>query len=411
MKFKEHKQYRWVILIMLVLTWTMTFFSRFVWSPVIQSAAGDLGMTMSEAGSLMSAFYLGYLITQVPGGFIADRYRPKIFMVIFTALVGVLTYGMSMVNGYTAAYTVRILAGLTAGPIMAFCSKILTENFAPNERSLAFGIFFASSSLGTLLANLLAPSILVAYDWRTVFRVAAILIEVIMVLDVVLVPNPERPPVLAADQPKLIEGFKNYFSKKEAVIISVAGFLFMAIPAGFSTWANNFMTSTSAGAGLAAAQAGMVMTVYAIFSVIGSIASGALSKKYKWNPKYYVIIIFSAMTIFLLAWSRCMNMGALIAVGVVFGLVSCAASNQLTTWVVNACGSKYSGTTSAIQNLLFQLSNIIFPTLAGGIIDKATVDGVVTSYSGVWFMYASMMFVAAGVMFLTSAKSAADSIK
>jgi len=411
MKFREKKQYRWVILLLLVLTWTMTFFSRFVWSPVIRSAAGELGMSMSEAGSLMSAFYLGYLITQIPGGFIADKFRPKMFMICFTVLVGVLTYGMSFAADYSSAYAFRFIGGFCAGPVMAFCSKILTQYFAPSERSIAFGMIFTSSSLGTLIANVMAPGILEAMGWRAVFRSAAVLIWVIAALDLVLIPNPEKPASAAADKPRLTEGFKIYFTNKQAVIISLAGFLFMAIPAGFSTWANNFMTSSSAGAGLVTAQAGVVMTVYAVFSMIGSVSSGILSKRFGWNPKYYVIIIFALMSALLFAWSRCFSMGALLAVAVLFGLVSCAASNQLTTWVVNACGSKYSATTTSIQNLLFQIGNVFVPTIAGSIIDRATVGETVTSYSGVWIMYAGMMFAAAAVMLLTSARSAEASMK
>lgn len=84
---KQDSVLRWIVLGALVLSWTMTFFSRFVWSPVLSTAAGEIGMTMAEAGSLMSAFYFGYLFTQIPGGWLADKFKPKYWLVLFVALV------------------------------------------------------------------------------------------------------------------------------------------------------------------------------------------------------------------------------------------------------------------------------------------------------------------------------------
>ena len=61
--------------------------------------------------------------------------------------------------------------------------------------------------------------------------------------------------------------------------------------------------------------------------------------------------------------------------------------------------------------MLLQASNVIFPTVAGSIVDGATVDGVVSSYMGVWYMYSALLVVASIVMIFTSKKSAAESMQ
>ena len=46
-----------------------------------------MSMSMAQAGNLMSAFYFGYLFTQIPGGFLADKFRVKYLMFASVALV------------------------------------------------------------------------------------------------------------------------------------------------------------------------------------------------------------------------------------------------------------------------------------------------------------------------------------
>ena len=114
--------YRWIALTVLVLAFSTSFFSRFIWAPVLSTAAGDLGMNMGQAGALMSAFYFGYLILQIPAGVIADKFRCKYFLAGAVAALGIMTFAMQYVTDYSAAYAVRFIGGFFGGAIMAFCA-------------------------------------------------------------------------------------------------------------------------------------------------------------------------------------------------------------------------------------------------------------------------------------------------
>ena len=414
-KSTKNNAYSWVVLIMITLCYTCTFFSRFVWSPVMSDAAGDIGMTMSQAGGLMSAFYFGYLILQIPAGIVADRIRVKYPMFICMILIAGSTWLMSsdFVSSYGTAYAVRFAGGFFSGTIMACASRLLSNYFEAKVRGIAFGILLASPSLGTLLANQIGPRVLEASGWRVTFQVCAIIILVIGVLAVVLIREPKAEPMPAnAPKSSLLDGLKNYFSNKQLILLSIAGFLFMAVPTGYSTWANQFMTGAApAGGGLSSVDGGTIVTCYAVASVIGSMSSGFIGKKFNWNRKHLIMEIYIAMAIFLFIFGMQRSFTGLLIFSVLFGLVSCFSSSHITTWAVNIGGSKYAATTTATQNLLLQASNVIFPTVAGSIVDGATVDGVVGSYMGVWYMYSALLVVAAVVMVFTSKKSAAESMQ
>ena len=62
--------------------------------------------------------------------------------------------------------------------------------------------------------------------------------------------------------------------------------------------------------------------------------------------------------------------------------------------------------------MIFQLANVIFPTVAGNIIDaNTTAEGVVTSYMGVWYLYAGLLAGALIIIAFASRKKAIEAMK
>ena len=45
-------------------------------------AMQELSLNKAEAGSFMSIFFLGYLLTQIPGGMLADRFGIRKILVL-----------------------------------------------------------------------------------------------------------------------------------------------------------------------------------------------------------------------------------------------------------------------------------------------------------------------------------------
>ena len=88
---KESSGFRWFMLFILLASFTVTFMTRFIWSPLIPTMSKEFGLSATEAGAYMSAFYTGYLITQIPGCMLADRFGVKFVMSISLLIGGVAT--------------------------------------------------------------------------------------------------------------------------------------------------------------------------------------------------------------------------------------------------------------------------------------------------------------------------------
>lgn len=135
---------RWIILILMLASFSATFMTRFIWSPLGSTVAPILGISNTAVGSFMSAFFIGYVVTQIPGGIMADRVGTKYVLSAGVLVTGLASIGMSMIDSYSIGFAIRILTGLGAGVVMACCSKTIAEYFDQSERGIAFGILLCS---------------------------------------------------------------------------------------------------------------------------------------------------------------------------------------------------------------------------------------------------------------------------
>ena len=89
---EQKKRNPYLSLAAVTLAFTFTFLSRYIWSPLMADVSNEFGINATQAGLYMSAFFAGYLVTQIPGGIMADRYQPKYILITCTVL------GLSLIH-------------------------------------------------------------------------------------------------------------------------------------------------------------------------------------------------------------------------------------------------------------------------------------------------------------------------
>lgn len=82
---KVHPNWKYVIITMLFLGWSLGNFDRFIMNYAILGISKDLHFSASETGIVLSSFFAGYAIMQIPGGWLADRFGFR--KIIITALL------------------------------------------------------------------------------------------------------------------------------------------------------------------------------------------------------------------------------------------------------------------------------------------------------------------------------------
>ncbi|KAG8438344.1 hypothetical protein GDO86_008869 [Hymenochirus boettgeri] len=134
--------------------------AKFNWDPEI-------------VGMIHGSFFWGYIVTQIPGGYIASRLAAnRVFgaAILFTSTLNMLIPSAARVH-YGCVIFVRILQGLVEGVTYPACHGIWSKWAPPLERSRLATTSFCGSYAGAVIAMPLA-GILVQYTgWSSVFYV------------------------------------------------------------------------------------------------------------------------------------------------------------------------------------------------------------------------------------------------
>lgn len=178
----EHPTHtRWFIVALIFCMGVLMFIDRVNISIAAKYIMPEYGLTDVQMGWIFSAFVLGYALLQIPGGWLGDRFGPRIVLAgaIFwwsaftavTALAGDL-FLVSLVGVVGSFAIVRVLIGIgeAAGP--PNYNRMVANWFAPNERALAMGIATSGSAFGAALTPPLIVWIMVTLGWRAAFYIA-----------------------------------------------------------------------------------------------------------------------------------------------------------------------------------------------------------------------------------------------
>ena len=121
--------------------------------------SSDLGWTLGQQGVVLSSFFAGYAITQILGGYLADRFGGSLVLQTGMILWSVLTILTPMASSYGigAAVVARIGLGLGEGIAFPAVHAMIPQYVPPNRRSMAVAVVTAASYVGAVLAFALTP--------------------------------------------------------------------------------------------------------------------------------------------------------------------------------------------------------------------------------------------------------------
>lgn len=399
---------KYMSLAAITLAFSFTFLSRYIWSPLMADVSGEFGINATQAGLYMSAFFAGYLVTQIPGGIMADRYQPKYILIACTVLGGAMTALMSRITSYEMGLVIRVITGISSGCVMAQCSKVVALTFAPQERASAMGVVLASPPFGITLAQSLGAPLNQAFGWRTTFViVGAVAVGVVALLALFVKPVEKSVPAektagaagkavaqTAAAKPQaqagMLEGLVGFFTNKQQLLLGISGFMFMFVSVGFATLTNKYAQSL----GCTPVQGGMIITCYSIAGIIASCLSGGLAKKIHMSHRNFLMLTLTGMGVMTILFSMQRSYMGLLLVGIIYGAVSYLPSTHYTTSAMMLAGERFTATAASTQNLLFQMASLIMPIVVGRVIDATG------NYSLIWYIFLGCSVIAVLFSFL-----------
>ena len=137
--------------------------------PLLPFIRDEFALDYTRAGLVISVFSIVYGLSQLPGGWLADRLGPRTVITIGiggSAITGLLA-GLS--QNYIMLLASLVLMGLLGGGYHPAATSMIPTVVEPKRRGQALGYHMIGGSASYFLAPLIAAGIAAAWGWRGTF--------------------------------------------------------------------------------------------------------------------------------------------------------------------------------------------------------------------------------------------------
>jgi sugar phosphate permease len=162
-------KHRFTVLGLLYTATGLCYLDRMVMASALPFIAKELNLSPLRAGLVLSAFFVGYAVSQIPGGLMADRYGPRPMLTGTILWWSVMTGLTALAPGLLALLLTRILFGLGEGPFPPAAYKAMAVWVPRAALGRASGLQQAATAVGATVAPLFVATAVLRWGWRSSF--------------------------------------------------------------------------------------------------------------------------------------------------------------------------------------------------------------------------------------------------
>jgi MFS transporter, ACS family, glucarate transporter len=169
---------RWLLIGWIFVISAVAYLDRVNVSIAGRQIANEFHLDDQRLGWIFSAFVLGYALSQMPAGRLADRWGPRstiaagvLWWSVFTVSITALSPNMG--GALLLLMSSRFLLGVGEAVVYPGSNRLVAAWIPTNERGLANGIIFAGVGFGAGVTPPLIAWLMVNYGWRPAFWISA----------------------------------------------------------------------------------------------------------------------------------------------------------------------------------------------------------------------------------------------
>ena len=161
-----YEQRWWRIIPVAFIMYTIAFVDRTNVSLALPSMSRDLGMNPTHAGDAVGVFFWGYMLLQIPGGHLAQRWSAKRFVSILLVLWGASSAACGLVQTGRQFWVMRFVLGVAEGGVWPATLVLLAHWFPRAERARANAYWMLCLPLSLVVSSPFSGWILGRWGWR-----------------------------------------------------------------------------------------------------------------------------------------------------------------------------------------------------------------------------------------------------
>jgi sugar phosphate permease len=302
-------KYRYLIFGILGTAYILVFFHRLAPAIVAVDMMRDLKTGGALMGILASAYFYSYALMQIPAGLLSDSWGPRrsvTFFFIFAA-VGSVVLGFAQTVGMAIA--ARVLVGLGVAMVFVPTLKILTNWFESEKFVRMTGILMSMGGVGAYTAATPLALLSDAMGWRgSMIVIGAATLAVAMAVWLLVKDTPEElgfQPLNGSvkstklkDRIGMLQGIGMVIKMPWFWPLALCSFLGAGVSLSFiGLWGGPFLMHVY---GMPRAQAGAVLSMFAIGLIMGSPTMSWLSDSVLRSRKKVIVLNqISALCVFI----------------------------------------------------------------------------------------------------------------
>jgi predicted MFS family arabinose efflux permease len=385
--------YRFVVLALILGVQTATNVGVLGLPSLAPLIRADLGLTRQEAGSFISAFYVGGVLTSLPAGWLADRVGVRWTLLGGQALVAGGFLAMMFAPSYPSLLVAVLLAGLAYGAVNPSSTKGVLVWFPPRSRATVVGLKQAGFPLGGALGAMLLPPLAGGLGWRGALGVAAGLIGLSAVAAGLGYRDPppaeDGPGIAAPGRPRIGAVLRS----RPIWLVSLATLCFTAVQI---SWISYLPLYLAEAAGLSAVAAGAVLGQAQVGGIVGRVAFGMVSDRLFGGRRTVVLVLAGAATAGLCLATAGLGAGTpaavltLVAIG--FGLTGIGWNGVHHTLLAELAGLESAATAVGLCLAVSSVGVMVGAPLFGLAADR------LRDYDWGWYSLAAAMLLALGLL-------------
>ncbi len=158
---------RWMRVIPVAfIMYTIAFVDRTNISLALPAISQDLHMDPEQAGNAAGVFFWGYMVLQIPGGYLAERWSAKRFVSLLLLVWGLCAAGTGLVRTWHEFWAMRCLLGVAEGGVWPATLVLLAHWFPRAERARANAYWMLCLPVAVAFSSPISGWILGRWGWR-----------------------------------------------------------------------------------------------------------------------------------------------------------------------------------------------------------------------------------------------------
>jgi len=372
----------------------VNFLDRVAMSFAGPSIMRELSMDPASFGIVLSSFGVGYVLAQIPGGMLADRWGARTMLVfgpLFWALFTGLTGLVSTLAGFVI---VRICFGISESAAATSLPKLVGATFVSKDRARVMAICMCAIPLAPAFAGALVGKLVAAFGWQTMFFLMAVPALLASVFAWLLLPV---RPAAAAEPDEPDAGQKrsllSLMTRRRVWLLALFYFMHNIAYAGYLGWMPSYLALAHH---IDLKALGPVASIPYVFGFLGMLLFGWLGSAsfHRRRPQLIACcLVVAGASLFLAYRADSVPLALAGLSGAAFCLFG--TLGPLSAVSLDLAPARYRATLMGIWGTAAQLGGVVAPAVIG-----LLVSATGTFAGGFGFMIAALCVAAVGMLAL-----------